>query len=80
MNTTALKQLEISQQLAFLSDQKLEQIDQYLKTLFTPATENNQSLKGIWQNKGFEKLDEITELKQVRQELNHRCSLGCRFS
>ncbi|MEI6705913.1 MAG: hypothetical protein WCK96_02135 [Methylococcales bacterium] len=70
MNTTALKQLEISQQLTFLSDQQLEQIDQYLKTLFTPATENNQSLKGIWQNIGFEKLDEITELKQVRQELN----------
>ena len=70
MNTTALKQLEISQQLAFLSDQQLEQINQYLKTLFTPATENNQSLKGIWQNKGFEKLDEITELKQIRQELN----------
>jgi hypothetical protein len=68
MNTTALKQLEISQQLAFLSDQQLEQIDHYLKTLFTPATENNQSLKGIWQNKGFEKLDEITELKQIRQE------------
>lgn len=70
MNTTALKQLEISQQLAFLSDQQLEQIDQYLKTLFTPVTENNKSLKGIWQNKGFEKLDEITELKQIRQELN----------
>jgi hypothetical protein len=68
MNTTALKQLEISQQLAFLSDQQLEQIDHYLKTLFTPATENNQSLKGIWQNKGFEKLDEINELKQIRQE------------
>lgn len=70
MNTTALKQLEISQQLACLSDQQLEQIDQYLKTLFTPAIENNHSLKGIWQNKGFEKLDEITELKQIRQELN----------
>ena len=68
MNTTAMKQLEISQQVAFLSDQQLEQIDQYLKTLFTPATENNQSLKGIWQNKGFEQLDEITELKQVRQD------------
>lgn len=70
MNTTALKQLEISQQLAFLSDQQLEKIDQYLKTLFTPATENNQSLKGIWKNKGFEKLDEISELKKIRQELN----------
>jgi hypothetical protein len=46
MNTTTLKQLEISQQLAFLSDQQLEQIDQYLKTLFTPATENNQSSVG----------------------------------
>ena len=65
-----MKQLEISQQLTFLSDQQLEQIDQYLKTLFTPATENNQSLKCIWQNKGFEQLDEISELKQVRQELN----------
>lgn len=70
MNSTALKQLEISQQLSLLSDQQLEQIDQYLKTLFTTTTENNQSLKGIWQNKGFEKLDEITELKQIRQELN----------
>lgn len=70
MNTTALKQLEISQQLALLSEQQLEQINQYLKTLFTPATEKNQSLKGIWKNKGFEQLDEIAELKQIRQELN----------
>jgi hypothetical protein len=70
MNTTALKQIEITQQLAFLSEQQLEQINQYLKTLFTPAIEKNKSLKGIWKNKGFEQLDEIAELKQIRQELN----------
>ena len=71
MNTTALKQLEISQQLAFLSDQQLEQIDQYLKTLFTSATENNQSLKGIWQNKGFEKFDEWINKDGKYRETSH---------
>ena len=70
MNTTAFKQLEITQQLSLLSEQQLEQINQYVKTLFIPACENNKSLKGIWKNKGFEQFDEVTELKQVRQELN----------
>ncbi len=70
MNTAALKQLEITQQLSLLSEQQLEQINQYLKTIFTPTYQNSKSLKGIWKNKGFEQLDEITELKQIRQELN----------
>jgi hypothetical protein len=70
MNTAALKQLEITQQLSLLSEQQLEQINQYLKTLFTPTYQNKKSLKGIWKNKGFEQLDEIAELKQIRQELN----------
>ncbi len=70
MNTAALKQLEITQQLSLLSEKQLEQINQYLKTIFTPTYQNHKSLKGIWKNKGFEQLDEITELKQIRQELN----------
>jgi hypothetical protein len=70
MNTAALKQIEITQQLSLLSEQQLEQINQYLKTVFTPTYQNNKSLKGIWKNKGFEQRDEITELKQIRQELN----------
>ena len=70
MNATALKQIEITQHLSLLTEQQLEQINQYLKTLFVPVCENNQSLKGIWKNKGFEKIDDVAELKQIRKELN----------
>ena len=70
MNRTAFKQIEITQHLSLLSEQQLEQINQYLKTVFVPALENNQSLKGIWKNKGFENTDEMEELKKIRQELN----------
>jgi c-di-AMP phosphodiesterase-like protein len=70
MNATAFKQIEITQHLSLLTEQQLEQINQYLKTLFVPVSENNQSLKGIWKNKGFEKIDEVAELKQIREELN----------
>ena len=70
MNATAFKQIEITQHLSLLTEQQLEQINQYLKTLFIPVRENNQSLKGIWKNKGFEKLDDVAELKQIRKELN----------
>ncbi len=70
MNRTAFKQIEITQHLSLLSEQQLEQINQYLKTVFVPALENNQSLEGIWKNKGFENTDEMEELKKIRQELN----------
>lgn len=63
MNTTALKQLEITQQLSLLSEQQLEQVNQYVKTLFVPVCENNKSLKGIWGNKIFEQINEVTENK-----------------
>jgi uncharacterized lipoprotein YddW (UPF0748 family) len=70
MNTFALKQLEITQQISLLSEQQLEQINQYLKTVFTQPSQHNKSLKGIWKDKGFEQFNERAELKQIRQELN----------
>jgi hypothetical protein len=61
-------------ELAFLPDNQLDSVRMYIETILTESKrvkKNNRSLKGIWSNKGFEKIADFeAELKEVRKQLS----------
>jgi hypothetical protein len=64
MNAAAIKKTEIVRELSLLPDHELDRIRMYIESIL-PASKrpakNNRSLKGIWSNKGFEKLMGLNE-------------------
>lgn len=75
MNTTAMKKIEIVNALSRVPGSSLEKIKAYIDTFVTESgrTESCRcSLKGIWKDKGFEKIVDLeTELKDIRQQLGN---------
>ena len=73
MNTTAIKKIEIVNALSRVPASSLDKIKAYIETFVAAPdkpTQRNPSLKGIWKNKGFEKINDLdTELKEARQQL-----------
>jgi hypothetical protein len=73
MNSAAIKKTEFVRELALLPDNKLDSVRMYIESILPAAkraTKNNRSLKGIWSNKGFEKIVDLEgELKEVRKQL-----------
>lgn len=75
MNTAAIKKTTIIQELSRIPETSLDTVKSYLDTLLKdiqvpPPT--NQSLKGIWQDAGFEKISNLEdELRTIRQELQN---------
>jgi len=74
MNAAAIKKTEIVRELFLLPDNKLDSVRMYIETILTESkrlTKSNRSLKGIWSNKGFEKIADLEgELKEVRKQLS----------
>lgn len=73
MNSAAIKKTEIVRELSLLPDHELDNVRIYIESILPAAkraTKNNRSLKGIWSNKGFEKIANFeAELKEVRKQL-----------
>ena len=64
MNTIALKQITIIQALSQLPEAKLDQVKIYLDELLGDdqrVPHQNQSLKGIWRDIGFENISNLEE-------------------
>lgn len=61
-------------ELSLIPDNKLDSIRMYINAVLTeskPLTQSNRSLKGIWSNKGFEKIVDLEgELKEARKQLS----------
>lgn len=78
MNDAAIKKTEIVRALALIPDSKLDRVHLYIETILREShlpEKSSQSLKGIWSDKGFEKiLDLENELKEVRKELTESIS------
>ncbi len=66
--------MEIIHKMAKLSEQQINKLDNYVHNLFLQSKLNEPkpvSLKGIWKNTGFEKINDLdSELKSIRQELS----------
>lgn len=73
MNTPAIKKMEIINSLAYVPDSHLDQIKEYIDRVVAGVNSSRpgrRSLKGIWKDKGFEKIIDLDgELKAVRKEL-----------
>lgn len=72
MDTANLKKLEIISNLSFVPTDKLDEIDNFVQyVLYASQTKKKKqvSVKGIWKNKGFEKIDVEKELKTLRREI-----------
>lgn len=74
MNAAAIKRTEIVRELSLLPDHELDGVRMYIESILPAAkraTQNNRSLKGIWSNKGFEKIADLEgELKEARKQLS----------
>jgi hypothetical protein len=71
MQTAPLKLIEIQRDLPLLSERKLEEVKDFVGFILAKSGVPKRrvvKLKGIWQNKGFEKIDIESELKSIRKE------------
>ncbi len=75
MNTSAIKKMEIINSLSLVPGGSLDKIKEYLDALMAESDISkldNFSLKGIWKDKGFEKITDFdAELKEIRQRLGN---------
>jgi hypothetical protein len=72
MNNTQLKKIEILSNLSIVPNDKLDEISSFIKyILYTTRVKQKKpiSVRGIWENKGFENIDVEKELKNIRQEI-----------
>jgi hypothetical protein len=72
MNNTQLKKIEILSNLSIVPNDKLDEISRFIKyILYTTRVKQKKpiSVRGIWENKGFENIDVEKELKNIRQEI-----------
>lgn len=70
MDTANLKKLEIISNLSFVPAHKLDDINNFVQyVLYANQAKKKKkvSVKGIWKNKGFEKIDVEKQLKTFRR-------------
>lgn len=74
MQTAAVKKMQLINKIAKLPEQKISEVDSFIQEIFAQLELKKPepiSLKGMWKNKGFEKIADLEdELKSIRQELN----------
>ena len=71
MQTASLKVIEIQRDLLLLSEKRLEEVMDFVGFILSKSHVPKRrvvKLKGIWANKGFEKIDMDSELKSIRAE------------
>ena len=72
MNTTNLKKLEIISNLSFGPTDKLDEINHFIHYILHTSKAKKKkalSVRGIWKNTGFEKIDVEKELQTLRREI-----------
>lgn len=71
MNTTALKQIELVQELFRIPKRKLGKVLRYIDSIQIKAKpKQRKSLSGIWKDKGFEQISSLEiEVREIRREI-----------
>lgn len=74
MDAAAIKKMELIHKIAKLPEPKIAEVDSFIQKILSQLEFEKPkpiNLKGIWKNKGFEKLLNLeAEIKKVRKELN----------
>jgi hypothetical protein len=72
MNEMQLKKIKIISNLSMVPMNRLEEVQRFIEyILYTTKAQKKKpiSVRGIWENKGFEKIDIEKELKTIRQNI-----------
>ena len=73
MNTAAIRKTEIIKKLSRVSEKDLDRIKICIESVlaeYAAITQTEHSLKGIWKDKGFDRLEDLErEIRQTRKEL-----------
>jgi len=62
MRSSAIKKIELMKKISKLPTQKIKELDKYIQKLLSEANikkSEPDNLKGIWENKGFEKIADL---------------------
>ena len=74
MDTSTAKLAEIRKELSMLPDDKLDEVKNYIESILSQTKSKKKTivqLKGIWTNKGFEKINNLEkEVRTNRNELS----------
>ncbi|NIM12359.1 MAG: DUF2281 domain-containing protein [Candidatus Aminicenantes bacterium] len=73
MNSEQFKKLEIISNLSFVPADKLDEISDFIEFILHKSNLKQKepiSVRGIWENKGFENIDIVKELKSIRKEIH----------
>ncbi len=70
-NTSALKKMEIINELLYMPENELDKIKDYISSdNFNITRKKRYSLKGYWKDKGFENIDNLdAEIKEARKDI-----------
>ncbi len=75
MQSTKIRKMELIDKINKIPVEKLDEIEISLKNIisqFNLAPSEPVNLKGIWKNKGFEKISNLeSELKCIKSDLNN---------
>ena len=75
MNATATQKMILTNKILQIPSFKIEEVNKYIDSVISfPKQFNKENkLKGIWKNKGFEKIDDLnSEISDIRKELNNQ--------
>lgn len=74
MNSIALKKMKLIQNISKLPEPKIGEVDSFIQKILSQVEVKKPepiNLKGIWKNKGFEKIADLEEvIKIALKELN----------
>lgn len=74
MNAVAIKKMKIIQNISNLPEPKIAEVDSFIQNILSQLEGKKPepiNSKGIWKNKGFEKIADLeAEIQIARNELN----------
>lgn len=75
MKQTNFKRIELVEKIDLIPENKLDEIIDYIEFILSKSNiekKKSDNLKGIWKNKGFEKISNLEdELINLRKELSN---------
>ena len=74
MPKTAIAKTELNKKISLLPEERIKEVRTFIDFILAQSemdTPKRVSLRGIWKNKGFEKITDLgAELKKLRHEMN----------
>lgn len=74
MYATAVKKIELMDKIAHLSERKFDEVNLFVDFVLAQSKGSlpeSINLRGIWKNKGFEKIQSLeSEIRDVRKEIS----------